>query len=51
MMTLFYKLIKIFDKLFKSLDVLFLLLYHHVLLANYLLKQIDHELYFNRLKP
>ena len=34
---------KTFDELFKSLTFRFLLSYHHVLLAHYLLKQIHHD--------
>ena len=41
--TLFYKKTKIFDEPFKSSGFLFLRSYCHILLAHYLLKQIQHD--------
>ena len=41
--TLFYKLIKIFDWLFESLNFWFLLPSHYILLTHYLLQQIQND--------
>ena len=49
-MKLFYKWTKIFDKLFKSLNFLFLFSYRHILFAHYLLKKNSSWLIFELIK-